>query len=73
MLPYSIVAIFPGAETGVELADRLSTCLGLRSNGDEGSLARRNKYLMGEKVSAAEYRVLACRLSHQLHQYSVYD
>lgn len=51
-LPFNIVAVIPGAETGVELADRVSARMCLRSNGEEGSLARRNKYLMGEKVRA---------------------
>ena len=49
-LPFPIKAVIPGAETGVELADQLSHFMGLRSNGIEGSLARRNKYLMGERV-----------------------
>lgn len=49
-LPFNIVAVIPGAETGVELADRLSNRLGLRCNGEELSLARRNKYFMGERV-----------------------
>ena len=49
-LPFPVIAVIPGAETGVELADQLSDRLGLRSNGSVGSDARRNKYLMGEKV-----------------------
>ena len=49
-LPFEVLAVIPGAETGVELADQLSHRLGVRSNGEEGSMARRNKYLMGEKV-----------------------
>ena len=57
-LPYNIVAVIPGAETGVELADTLSHHLGLRSNGEEGSLARRNKHLMGEKVRQAGVRAV---------------
>lgn len=52
-LPFQITALLPGAETGVELADRLSFRMGLKSNGEEGSLARRNKYLMGEAVRNA--------------------
>ena len=32
--------------------------LGLRSNGEEGSLARRNKYLMGEAVRNAGIRAV---------------
>jgi hypothetical protein len=52
-LPFEILAVVPGAETGVELADRLSHRMRLRSNGEVGSLARRNKYLMGEAVRRA--------------------
>lgn len=45
--------MIPGAETGVELADQLSHRMGLRSNGVDKSLARRNKYHMGETVRNA--------------------
>ncbi len=54
-LPFNIVAVLPGAETGVELSDRLSHRMHLRTNGESGSLARRNKYLMGETVSCIVY------------------
>jgi len=57
-LPFPIIAVIPGAETGVELADRLSSRMGLRTNGEDGSLARRNKYLMGEKVRSAGVRAV---------------
>ena len=50
-LPFPVIAVMAGAETGVELADMLSDRLRLRSNGTEGALARRNKFHMGEKVS----------------------
>jgi hypothetical protein len=40
----------------------LSHRLGLRSNGEEGSLARRNKFHMGEKVRAAGVRAVKQRL-----------
>lgn len=33
----------PGAETGVELADRLAARYGTRSNGEQHTEARRNK------------------------------
>ena len=69
-LPYTILAILPGAETGVELADALSHRMKLRSNGEEGSLARRNKYLMGEKVRSAGVRAvkqLNCTSIEQLN------
>lgn len=61
-LNMKIIAVIPGAETGVELADRLSFRMGLRSNGEEGSLARRNKYLMGEKVRNFGVRAVKQRL-----------
>ena len=57
-LPFKILAVIPGAETGVQLADQLSAQLKLRSNGAEGSLARRHKYLMGEKVRNAGVRAV---------------
>ena len=57
-LPFPIRAILPGAETGVELADQLSHRLGLRSNGIAKSLARRNKYHMGEQVRSAGVRAV---------------
>jgi hypothetical protein len=37
----------------VELADQLAYRMGLRNNGIAKSLARRNKYHMGENVRAA--------------------
>jgi hypothetical protein len=52
-LPFAVVAVLAGAETGVELADQLSESLGLRSNGTAFSEARRNKFEMGEAVRAA--------------------
>jgi biotin carboxylase len=57
-LPFEIVAIVPGAETGVELADQLSSRMGMRTNGVEKSLARRNKYHMGERVRSAGVRAV---------------
>jgi len=53
-----VVAIFAGAETGVELADELSEIMGLRTNGTAQSDARRNKYVMGETVRAAGLRAV---------------
>lgn len=50
MLPWEIAAVMPGAETGVGLADVLSSRLGVASNGEDLSLCRRNKHLMGEQV-----------------------
>ncbi|CAI5720303.1 unnamed protein product [Peronospora destructor] len=54
-----IIGIFAGAETGVMLADKLSEHFKLTTNGTKGSAARRNKYLMGEKVRAAGLRAVA--------------
>jgi biotin carboxylase len=45
-----IVACVAGAETGVQLCDRLAEKLGLRGNGSAGTEARRNKYAMSEKL-----------------------
>jgi biotin carboxylase len=57
-LPWPIVAVLPGAETGVELADRLAVRLGTRNNGEELCEARRNKFIMGETVRAAGVRAV---------------
>lgn len=57
-MPFPIIAVIPGAETGVELADSLSSRMGLRSNGEKGSFARRNKYAMGEAVRSAGHRAV---------------
>ena len=55
---YNTILIPPPTTTvlsllGVELADQLAHRMGLRSNGVAKSLARRNKYHMGENVRAA--------------------
>jgi electron transfer flavoprotein alpha subunit len=47
-----ILAIIPGAETGVELADRLASSYGTRCNGMDLSVARRNKFKMQEVLGA---------------------
>ena len=52
----AVLAILPGAETGVELADKLSTRHRTRSNGDEKSALRRNKFQMQEAVRGAGLR-----------------
>lgn len=51
-LNFDVVACMAGAETGVGLSDRISEKLGLRTNGGDGTEARRNKYLMCEKIRA---------------------
>ena len=71
-LPFKITAVLAGAETGVELADRVSHRMGLRSNGETGSLARRNKYFMGEAVRDAGVRAVkqeVCRSVDSLVQF----
>jgi biotin carboxylase len=62
---FEVVAVMAGAETGVELADRLSSHLGLRTNGTAITEARRNKYIMGETIRAAGIRAVK-----QLRAYS---
>ncbi|MGW2464177.1 ATP-grasp domain-containing protein [Streptomyces sp. NPDC001761] len=46
------LAVLPGRESGVELADALSERLGLPTNGTELSAARRDKYLQIERLKA---------------------
>ncbi|CAM9737898.1 unnamed protein product [Ectocarpus fasciculatus] len=53
-LPHPVIAILPGAETGVDLSDKLAARLGTRNNGEEFTEARRNKYLMGEQARERE-------------------
>jgi len=47
-----ILAIIPGAETGVLLADQLAALYGTRCNGTELASARRDKYKMQEALRA---------------------
>lgn len=56
-----LIGVIAGAETGVLLADKLSEHFKLTTNGTSGSAARRNKYLMGEKVRAAGLRAVIQR------------
>lgn len=51
--------VLAGCELGVTLADRLSECLGLPSNGSRLSAARRNKILMAQAVSQRGLRTPA--------------
>jgi biotin carboxylase/precorrin-6B methylase 2 len=50
---YNPVAVFPGCETGVELADVLAVQLGLPGNALESGKASRNKYLMHQALDKA--------------------
>ncbi len=56
LLPFEPVAVIPGCEPGVELADALSEALnpftGAPTNGTALSSARRNKYDMVERIKA---------------------
>eukprot|EP00611_Tribonema_gayanum_P004390 TRINITY_DN1356_c0_g1_i4.p1 TRINITY_DN1356_c0_g1~~TRINITY_DN1356_c0_g1_i4.p1 ORF type:complete len:605 (-),score=171.92 TRINITY_DN1356_c0_g1_i4:3-1703(-) len=63
-LPWAVVAVLAGAEPGVEIADILSNRLGLDTNGEELSLARRNKYEMGERVRSCGPRAVQQRMAH---------
>lgn len=56
---YPVQCVIPGTETGVELADYLSSKLGLLSNGEEKSHARRNKFYMSQ--AAAEWGLRTIR------------
>jgi len=53
---YDPVCLVPGQESSVELADRLSTALGLPSNGTALSRARRDKFEMIEALRRAGVR-----------------
>ena len=55
---HPIVAILPGAETGVLLADKLADKLKTRTNPLYLSTARRNKYVMGETIRKAGVRAV---------------
>ena len=46
----NIGAVVPGTETGVPLADSISEALSLKTNGTMHSRARRNKFLMIERL-----------------------
>lgn len=53
---YKPVAVLPGGELGVELADRLSEALGLPTNGTALSAARRDKFTQIERIRSAGLR-----------------
>ena len=55
---FNVIAVMAGAETGVELADTISSRMGLRTNGTQLSFARRNKYHMGETIRQAGVRAV---------------
>ena len=53
---WEVVNVIAGCETGVELADKLADHLGLACNDINLTVARRNKYDMGETVRSAGVR-----------------
>ena len=63
-----VSAIIAGCELGVELADRLSERLGLPSNGTALSAARRNKFLMAQRVAAHGLHIPRQFCSHLLKE-----
>lgn len=61
--------IIPGAECGIELADKLSEALGLSTtNGSQLSECRRNKYLMWQQAKEAGLQVIP-----SFKAYTLYD
>jgi biotin carboxylase len=57
-LGYEIVACLAGAECGVEVGEALAEALCLRGNGTSLGAARRNKFLMGERVRESGLRAV---------------
>ncbi|CAM9351967.1 unnamed protein product, partial [Heterosigma akashiwo] len=55
-LPYEVISSMVGCESGVELNDRLSEALGLKTNGTDISEARRDKWAMQERVKECGLR-----------------
>jgi len=61
--PAPVMAILPGAETGVELAEILAARFGTRNNGEEMTQARRNKYIMQEEIRRRGVRAVTQALA----------
>ena len=57
-----VLAILAGAETGVELADKLAARYGTRGNGENMIKARRNKYVMQEVIRKSSIRAIKQKL-----------
>lgn len=53
LMGQDIAFVLPGNESAVEMADALSERLGLRGNGTQLTAARRNKFMMIERLAAA--------------------
>ena len=65
-----MLAILPGAETGVELAELLAAKYGTRNNGLLMVKERRNKYLMQEAIRAKGIRAVGqqlCRSEQEVY------
>ena len=65
-----IYAILAGAETGVELAERLASRFGVRANGEANYESRHNKFLTQEVVKASGARTIQEKLSFDEAQVS---
>jgi len=63
-----VVAVVPGAETGVLLADELANRLGTRTNNIKLSDARRNKYKMAEVIRSKGLRAVKQTISSDWEQ-----
>mmetsp|Transcript_18234 Transcript_18234/g.29668 ORF Transcript_18234/g.29668 Transcript_18234/m.29668 type:complete len:444 (-) Transcript_18234:697-2028(-) len=57
-LDIELIAVIPGAESGVLLADELAVAMNMRSNPPRLSHARRSKYHMGEAIREAGVRAV---------------
>lgn len=67
-----ILAIVPGAETGVELAERLASRFGTRTNGEELLDTRRNKFNMQRALQQAGLKHTLqslCRSESEVHSF----
>jgi biotin carboxylase len=67
-LPWEVVGVIAGGETGVDLCDSLSERMGLRTNGAAGTIARRDKWHMGEKIRAAGVRAVEQQLCSNMSE-----
>ncbi|CAE7512903.1 ddaF [Symbiodinium microadriaticum] len=67
-----VLAILPGAETGVELAETLAARFGTRGNGDKYTHLRRNKFCMQNGVREAGVRAVTqalCRTESEVRTF----
>lgn len=65
LAPFDVVAVMPGAEPGVELADALAAAIGVPCNVPELSAARRDKFRMTLAVAAAGLRTIPTIRTHE--------